>query len=129
MSTGVSAPNSITVAEGITVGTDPAEMAAELQDLLGQKLVAFALGDRHPKSIGRYARGEREPEEDALTALMSLYTVAGVLKQGRAEYGSWIKQWMIGANHGLGGRAPIQVFHDGNRNQVLGAAAAFIASR
>jgi hypothetical protein len=46
-------------------GMEPARLASELQELLGQKLVAFAVGDRHPRTIGRYARGERLPEPRA----------------------------------------------------------------
>lgn len=121
--------NPIEVAHKIAVETEAREIASDLQDLLGQKLVAYAIGDRHPKSIGRYARGEREPADDALQSLTNLYTVICVLKQGRAEYGTWIKQWMLGANNRLGGKAPVEVFHDGNPTRVMGAARAFISGR
>lgn len=121
--------NPIEVAHKIAVETGPKEIASNLQDLLGQKLVAYAIGDRHPKTIGRYARGERDPADDALEALTNLYTVVCVLRGGRAEYGSWIKQWMLGSNVRLGGKAPVQVFHDGNPNRVAGAARAFISGR
>lgn len=119
----------IEVAHRIAVETEPREIASDLQDLLGQKLVAYAVGDRHPKSIGRYARGERVPADDALEALTNLYTVVCVLKGGRAEYGTWIKQWMLGANVRLGGKAPVQVFHDGGASRVMGAASAFVSGR
>jgi hypothetical protein len=45
----------------------PAELASELQTVLGQKLVAFALGDRHPKTVGRYARDDRRPDNVGLS--------------------------------------------------------------
>lgn len=129
MAVNVEARDPIEVAHRIAVQTRPRDMASDLQELLGQKLVAYAIGDRHPKSIGRYARGERRPTDDALEGLTNLYTIVCVLKDGRAEYGSWIKQWMLGSNVRLGGKAPVQVFHDGHPSRVVGAAAAFVGGR
>jgi hypothetical protein len=119
----------IDVAQEFAVATKPQQIAAELQGLLGQKLVAFALGDRHPKTIGRYARGERAPVDMALGRLTDLYTVILILERGRADRGSWIKQWMLGSNMRLGGKAPVQVFHDGDAGKVMGAARYFISGR
>lgn len=116
-------------AHELAVKRAPNEIAAELQELLGQKLVAFALGDRHPKTIGRYARGERNPDDEALAALTDLYTVVTVLKEGRATPGPWIKKWMLGSNMRLNGKAPIQVFHDHRAFEVMGAAKSFISGR
>ena len=102
-------------------------MARELQDTLGQKLVAYAIGDRHPKSVGRYARGERHPEDAALARLIDLYILWGVLKQGSLTPGA-AKMWMLGANPILG-RAPSEAFHEGQASQVIGAAKAFVSMR
>ncbi len=121
--------NPIEVAHEIAVDTEPREMAATLQELLGQKLVAFAIGDRHPKTIGRYARGERQPEDASLGRLTDLYTVVLILERGRADRGRWIKQWMLGSNMRLSGRAPAQVFHEGNAHRVMGAARSFVSGR
>jgi hypothetical protein len=109
------------------VKREPAEMAAELQELLGQKLVAFALGDRHPKTIGRYARGERRPEDNVLGRLVDLYAVVKVLEDGQATAGPWIKKWMLGSNMRLNGKAPIQLLHNDRGYQVMGAAKAFVS--
>jgi hypothetical protein len=119
----------VEVAHEAAVEAEPRHIAGELQRLLGQKLVAYALGDRHPKTVGRYARGEREPEDAALARLVDLYTVALVLQSGRASGDSWIKQWMLGSNMRLGGKAPAQVFHDGHAQRVMGAAKAFVSGR
>ncbi len=116
-------------AHELAVEREPAGIAAELQELLGQKLVAFALGDRHPKTIGRYARGERSPEDDALARLTDLYAVVMILREGRAAPGPWIKKWMLGSNMRLNGKAPVQVFHDGRAYQVMGAAKSFVSGR
>jgi hypothetical protein len=106
---------------------EPAELASELQSILGQKLVAFALGDRHPKTIGRYARGERPPTDDSLKQLIDLYTIVQVLESGMRR--QTIKGWMLGANPRLQGKAPISVFHDGRTRDVLRAAQAFVSRR
>jgi hypothetical protein len=105
----------------------PPQLASELQELLGQKLVAFAVGDRHPKSIGRYARGEREPEPATLGRLVDLYTVVGILRSAMREHA--VKAWMMGINPRLKGQAPIEAIHDGRAYEVMGAAKAFVIRR
>lgn len=103
------------------------ELAAELQELLGQKLVAYALGDRHPKTIGRYARGERPTDDDTVGTLADLYTIVGILEQGMRR--ETIRTWMLGKNPRLRDKAPIVAFHEGKADQVKGAAKAFVIDR
>ena len=103
------------------------ELAAALQEALGQKLVAFAIGDRHPKTIGRYARGERAPEDEALRGLTNLYAIVRVLERGMRQ--ETVKVWMLGSNPRLRGKAPIEVFHEGKVDKVMGAATAFVTNR
>jgi hypothetical protein len=105
----------------------PPQLASELQELLGQKLVAFAAGDRHPKTIGRYARGDREPEPETLGRLVDLYTVVGILRTGMRDHA--IKAWMLGSNPRLQGKAPIEAIHEGHAYEVMGAAKAFVSRR
>lgn len=105
---------------------DAAMIASELQELLGQKLVAFAVGDRHPKTIGRYARGERTPDDSAHQRLVDLFVVVEILKSGMRPEA--VKSWMLGANPRLRGRAPIEVFHDGKTDAVRGAARRFVSN-
>lgn len=105
----------------------PAELATGLQAVLGQKLVAFALGDRHPKTIGRYARGERQPDDQTHRRLVDLYTIVGVLETGMRRQA--VKSWMLGANPHLRSRAPIEVFHDGRTSDVMRAAQRFVSPR
>ncbi len=102
-------------------------LASELQDLLGQKLVAFAVGDRHPKTIGRYARGEREPDAQTLGKLVDLYTVVAILREGMRD--ASIKAWMMGTNPRLKGKAPIEAVHEGRAYEVMGAAKSFVTRR
>jgi hypothetical protein len=106
---------------------DARELASELQELLGQKLVAFAIGDRHPKTIGRYARGEREPDAETLGRLVDLSTIVGILRRGMSAHA--IKAWMMGMNPRLKGKAPIVAVHEGRAYEVMGAAKAFVTRR
>lgn len=103
------------------------ELAAELQGLLGQKLVAYALADRHPKTIGRYARGERDPDDDALRSLVELRVIVGILERGMRR--ETIKTWVLGSNPRLRGQSPIVAFHEGKIDKVTGAAKAFVTGR
>jgi hypothetical protein len=114
-------------AHQVATGVEHERLAGELQELLGQKLVAFAVGDRHPKTIGRYARGERSPDPRTLGALVDLYTVITILR-GRMHDGT-IKAWMMGSNPRLRGRAPIEAVHEGRAYEVMGAAKAFVTRR
>jgi hypothetical protein len=104
---------------------DAETIASELQELLGQKLVAFAVGDRHPKTIGRYARGEREPDDDAYRRLVDLFLVAEILKTGMRP--AAVKSWMLGANPRLRGSAPIEALNEGKAEAVRTAAQVFVS--
>lgn len=106
---------------------EPSELASELQALLGQRMVAFALGDRHPKTIGRYARGERSPDDAAVRRLVDLYTLVELLENGMRRKA--IRSWMLGSNPRLRGRAPIEAIHEGRQADVERAARAFLANR
>lgn len=105
----------------------PSELASELQVVLGQKLVAFALGDRHPKTIGRYARDDRQPDDQTLRRLIDLYTIVSILETGMRRQA--VKSWMLGANPHLRSKAPIEVFHDGHTRDVMRAAHRFVCAR
>jgi hypothetical protein len=105
----------------------PQELAAQLQEVLGQKLVAFAVGDRHPKTIGRYARGERDPDDDTLAKFVNLYTLVQLLERGMRQQA--VRSWMLGSNPRLRGKAPIEAFHEGKLSDVERAARAFLANR
>jgi hypothetical protein len=106
---------------------DVSQIAAALQDALGQKLVAFAVGDRHPKTIGRYARGEREPDDGTHAQLVDLYLIFQILASGMRA--ASVKSWMLGANPRLRGRAPIEAFHEGRTEAVREAARIFVSKR
>jgi hypothetical protein len=122
-----SVQNPIEDAHRAATEMDHDRLAGELQELLGQKLVAFAVGDRHPKTIGRYARGEREPDPQTLGQLVDLFTVVAILRGGMRD--ATIKAWMMGSNPRLRGKAPIEAVHEGRAYEVMGAAKAFVTRR
>ena len=105
----------------------PSELASELQALMGQKMVAFAIGDRHPKTLGRYARGDREPDNETLARMVDLHMIVKILEKGMRRQA--IKTWMLGANPHLRFKAPIEVFHDGHEREVMRAAHRFVSPR
>jgi hypothetical protein len=102
-------------------------IASELQDVLGQRIVAYAIGDKHPKTVGRYARGERS-KLDPITEgrLIDMYTafkvLVGPLKPRTA------RSWMLGSNPLLGA-SPIEMIHQGRTAEVIGAAETFVRAR
>jgi hypothetical protein len=114
-------------AHDIAAQLGPQELATQLQEVLGQKLVAFAVGDRHPKTIGRYARGDRPPDDETLGKFVNLYTVVQLLEHGMRRQA--VRSWMLGSNPRLRGKAPIEAFHDGRLADVERAARAFLANR
>jgi hypothetical protein len=103
------------------------EITSELQNLLGQKLVAFAVGDRHPKTIGRYARGVREPDDETYQRLVDLFVVTTILQTGMRP--AAVKSWMLGSNPRLRGKAPIEALHEGKSEVVRKAAKVFVSKR
>jgi hypothetical protein len=71
----------------------PASSRRALQAPLGQKLVAFALREPQPKTIGRYARGERSPDDQTLRRLIDLYTIVRALETALRRQA--VRSWML----------------------------------
>jgi hypothetical protein len=99
-------------------------IAGSLQQTIGQRLVAFGVGVRNPKLVGRWARGEHAPREAHERSLRELFQVVSLLIES-GETASTVRAWLIGSNPQLQDRAPIEVFHEGAIDQVRRAAEAF----
>src|SRR5262245_20901411 len=69
-----------TEAHRTTVESTVADIAAFLQDALGQRLVAFMVGVDDPKTIGRWASGKRAPQDaEAEPKLRAAYQIFRLL--------------------------------------------------
>src|SRR5712692_2701141 len=85
----------------------PAELAAYLQDLFGQKLVALIAGVDDPKAIGAWARGKRRPQPEAERRLRAAVQIAELLLQYEAP--QTVRAWFVGMNPYLDDRSPTLV--------------------
>jgi hypothetical protein len=102
----------------------PAEMARELQDVLGQRFVAYVTHTRSSKTVGRWAAGTTEdPSELALNRLRRLYRVV-LLLRGTYEPDT-IRAWMASPNPDLGEEIPGDLLRAGEWERVLNAARTF----
>ncbi len=98
-----------------------AEISEVLQTTLGQRLVAYALAEEDPQTIGRFARAEEEPSEETAATLRDLAEVVdtGLQIDGSEEV---VRATMIGMNPSLNDQAPIELFHNGEGQRVVAVA-------
>lgn len=107
----------------LAISEEISVVAQSLQETLGQKLTAFAVGIKDPKAIGKYATG-RQPRADTEARLRDLYRVTRLLLS--EETPSTVRAWMIGANPQLNDEAPIEALHGRRTAPVMRAAEAFV---
>ena len=116
-----------TEAHRSTVESSTADIAAFLQDALGQKLVAFMVGVEDPKTIGRWARDtNRRPQDaDAERKLRDAHQVFRLLMAEESPH--TVRAWFVGLNPQLDDEAPATAIREGRTRDVLVAARAFLA--
>jgi len=90
--------------------TDFRQIAQELQEALGQRLVAYATGVRSPQAVGRWATGKNEPQGQTDQRLRDLYRVFVILRDTESD--QTIRAWLQGANPQLANQAPIELLHE-----------------
>jgi hypothetical protein len=100
-----------------------AEMAAFLQDALGQKLVAYTVGAATPKSISRWASGEQSPRPDKEQRLRNAFQVFHLLTAGASR--EMARAWFIGSNPHLEDQTPADAIRAGGVREVMNAARVF----
>jgi hypothetical protein len=98
--------------------------AAALQELFGQRLVAVIAGVKDVKAVGRWARGDDIPRDQAAAALQNALHVVELLRS--QEDDETIRSWFRGMNPDLGDRSPALVVRDQPEN-VVQAARAFLS--
>jgi hypothetical protein len=80
------------------------DIAAYLQDKLGQKITAYLSGLKDPKVVGSWAKGRGEPRDLAAFRLRCAYEAALMLVEA---YGpETAKSWFFGTNTRLDDEAP-----------------------
>lgn len=101
-----------------------ADVAASLQELLGQKLTAVIAGVADASAVGNWARGDRRPHPKAEERLRDAFRVATVL--AKTESTQTVRAWFIGMNPELDDHPPALVIAD-DPTRVMRAARAFVA--
>ena|SRR5487761_1307629 len=96
------------------------EVAGVLQETLGQRLVAFGIGERNPKRIGAFARAEDAPDEATEKVMRDMAEVTEVLTERDSP--EVARAVMIGMNPSLNDQAPIEVIHNGESERVVAVA-------
>ncbi len=102
------------------------DIANILQDALGQKMVAFMVGNKDPKTIGRWASGQTAPDSDDSTLLRNAFQVFALLQTRESK--QTIKAWFAGMNPQLNDSSPAEALAEGRKTEVMLAARAFVAS-
>lgn len=109
-----------------TVESTVADIAAFLQDALGQKLVAFMVGVDDPKTVGRWASKKRLPQNsDAEQHLRATYQIFQLLATQESPY--TVRAWFVGLNPQLDDESPAVAISEGRIRDVMVAAKAFLA--
>lgn len=105
-----------------TVESSPRDTADFLQNTLGQKLVAYMVGVS-PKSVSRWASGDRAPQGENEARLRDISYVFGILS--RVESSFTIRSWFAGMNPLLEEEAPATAIREGRVKEAVLAAKAF----
>lgn len=97
-------------------------IAQRLQELLGQQLVAYAIGVSSPKMVGRWAKGT-PPHPGTELKLRNLYRTVLILLDSVGP--QTVRAWLQGANPDLADVPPVEVLREGRDVEVFHAAESF----
>lgn len=115
-----------TVAHRKTVESSVSDIAAFLQDAMGQKLVALMVGVEDPKTIGRWAAEKRLPQDPAAEEkLRAAYQVFRLLATEESPH--TVRAWFVGLNPQLDDESPATAISEGRIRDVMVAAKSFLA--
>jgi hypothetical protein len=103
---------------------DADEMASTLQEALGQRLVAYVTRSKSSKTVGRWARGETEPGDEAEGLLRALYRAVLILRAAN-EDDRTIRAWLTSPNPDLNDEIAADVLRAGESQRAFNAARAF----
>ncbi len=107
------------------VAFDIADIAGFLQEMLGQKLVAYIAGVSDPKTVGNWVRGEQAPRTEADHRLRTAFQIFHLLQGEESPH--TVRAWFVGLNPQLDDDTPVDAIREGRAKDVLVAARAYIA--
>ncbi len=108
-----------------TVESSIDDVVSYLQEVLGQKLVAHIAGVTDPRTVGRWAAGERAPRHDHEQRVRFAYQIFQLLLAEEAP--QTVRAWFLGLNPQLGDESPTECVRTDQFREVLVAAKAFLA--
>jgi hypothetical protein len=114
-----------TEAHRTTVESSITDIVAFLQEVFGQKLVAYMAGVAEARTVGRWAKGESPPRPASEARLRDAYYVFRLLNT--AESPHTVRAWFVGLNPQLDDESPAFAIREDRPRDVLVAAKAFLA--
>lgn len=108
-----------------TVETGIDDAVRFLQEVFGQKLVAYMAGVADTKTVGRWTSGEQHPRSGAETRLRAAFQVFQLLQSVDSPH--TVRAWFVGMNPQLDDLSPARAIRDGQTQEVMVAARAYMA--
>jgi len=106
------------------------QLAAYLQEHLGQRVAAYLSGLKDPKMVGQWAKGKVQPRDAASLRLRHGYRAARLIAEAFGD--ETAKAWLFGSNSQLSGEAPAAVLRHARLPEevtpVVLAASGFVES-
>jgi len=109
-----------------------AQVASALQEILGQRLVAYVAGVGSPKNVGRWATGATVAPQnrDVEQRVRNLYRVVCTLSASLTTEGALtdegVRAWLLSTNPDLNDRTPIDLLRENEFPPVGHAADNFL---
>jgi hypothetical protein len=112
--------------ERMAAAASISEVAAYLQENLGQRVTGYLSGVRDPKMVGQWASGKVRPRELSEFRLRAAYPVTTLLVNAFSP--ATAKAWFFGTNSRLDDQAPAYLLRHGEPpfHSLLPAAKAFV---
>jgi hypothetical protein len=108
-----------------TVESTIADIAAFLQEVFGQRLVAYMAGVAEERTVGRWASGETSPRPASEERLRTAYQIFRLLNTEEGPH--TVRAWFVGLNPQLDDESPAAAIREDRARDVLVAARAFLA--
>lgn len=101
------------------------DVVGYMQEVLGQKLVAYIAGVSDSRTVARWAAGERTPRAEHEQRVRCAYQIFQLLLAEEAPH--TVRAWFLGLNPQLDDESPAESIRKDMFREVLVAAKAFLA--